>query len=131
MPKTVLIIEDSDTCSETLRIALEQIPEIAIRAASTARGALNILTGGDCVVSAVVADLQLPGMSGLDLLARLRSDPRFAALPFCIISGDSDPGLPRRALAGGADAFFAKPYSPAEVRRKLEQLLSCRPQSFG
>ncbi len=131
MFKTVLIIEDSDTCSETLRIALEQIPEVAIRAASTARGALHILTGGDCVVSAVVADLQLPGMSGLDLLARVRSDPRFAALPFFLISGDSDPGLPRRALAGGADAFFPKPYSPAEVRRQLERLLTCRPQSSG
>jgi CheY-like chemotaxis protein len=40
-----------------------------------------------------------------------------------LISGDSDPGLPARALAEGADAFFSKPYSPSAVRRKLEQLI--------
>jgi CheY-like chemotaxis protein len=53
----------------------------------------------------------------------VRAEPRFARLPIVLISGDSDPLLPARALAQGADAFFPKPYSPAAVRRKLEQLL--------
>jgi CheY-like chemotaxis protein len=44
-------------------------------------------------------------------------------LPILLISGDSDPMLPERALAQGADAFFPKPYSPSAVRKKLEQLL--------
>ena len=57
------------------------------------------------------------------LIRQLRSEPRFARLPILLISGDSDPGLPRRAMGIGADAFFPKPYSPSAVRRKLEQLL--------
>jgi PleD family two-component response regulator len=53
----------------------------------------------------------------------LRAEPGCARLPILLISGDSDPRLPARALARGANAFFGKPYSPSAVRRKLEQLL--------
>ena len=65
----------------------------------------------------------MPQSDGLDLIRQLRAEPRFSTLPILLISGDSDPSLPARAVANGADAFFAKPYSPAAVRRKLEQLL--------
>jgi CheY-like chemotaxis protein len=79
-------------------------------------------------IAAIVTDLNLAqsvGLSGdgLDLIRQLRAEPRFARLPILLISGDTDPRLSERALAQGADAFFPKPYSPAAVRRKLEQLL--------
>ena len=51
-------------------------------------------------------------LDGFDLIRQLRAEPRFAHLPILLISGDSDPRLPARALELGADAFFAKPYSP-------------------
>jgi CheY-like chemotaxis protein len=74
-------------------------------------------------VAAVISDLQLPGMSGMDFLSRLRSESRFAQVPVLIISGDTDPLAPQDALSRGASAYFTKPYSPSEIRRKLEQLL--------
>jgi DNA-binding NarL/FixJ family response regulator len=45
-------------------------------------------------------------------------------MPVLVISGDSDPRTPARVIAAGAQAFFAKPYSPAAIRRKLEELLA-------
>jgi two-component system chemotaxis response regulator CheY len=130
MQRVILIVEDSETCAETLGIALESIHGVATRAVKSPRAAFAALgeTGND--IAAIVTDLhmpdrQTPSHDGFDLIRRLRAEPRFARIPILLISGDSDPRLPARALAQGADAFFAKPYSPSAVRRKLEQLL-CR-----
>jgi CheY-like chemotaxis protein len=125
--KLVVIVEDNETCAVTLQIALETIPGIDLRLASSGPRALKFLAACEDEVAAVITDLDLPGMSGFDLLARLKAEPHLAKVPVLVVSGDSDPGLPRTALAQGAAAFFTKPYSPIEVRRKLEQLLKCGP----
>jgi CheY-like chemotaxis protein len=132
MPKLVLIVEDSETCAETLQIALESIPGVEVRSIHSPGAAIAFLNDRHSEIVAIVTDLNLdlskaqdaglPG-DGLDLIRRLRAEPRFARLPMLLISGDSDPRLSERALAQGADAFFPKPYSPSAVRKKLEQLL--------
>ena len=53
----------------------------------------------------------------------IRSQPARRALPILVISGNSDPDTPSRLVALGADAYFPKPFSPAEVRSRLEQLI--------
>jgi CheY-like chemotaxis protein len=125
MPKLVLIVEDSDTCAETLQIAIEGNPRLNTLVAHNPEAALLALRHGSREVAAVVTDLHLREADGLELVRTLRAEPEFAALPVVLISGDSDPGLPERAIAEGANAFFAKPYSPAAVRKKLEELLVC------
>lgn len=125
MPRLVLIVEDSETCAETLGIALESIADVEVRVIHSAASALATLRGGAEEVAAIITDLNLDHSpaNGFDLIRQLRAEPRFARLPVVLISGDSDPSLPERALAQGADAFFPKPYSPLAVRKKLEQLL--------
>jgi CheY-like chemotaxis protein len=131
MSRLVLIVEDSETCAETLQIALELIPGVEVRSIHTPHAAIALLNERDTEIVAIITDLNLDwgatqsvGLGdGLDLIRQLRSEPRFARLPILMISGNSDPRLSERALAQGADAFFPKPYSPAAVRRKLEQLL--------
>jgi len=121
--KLVLIVEDSATCAETLQIALESLPEVEVRVLHSSRAAMALLRESPSKVGALVTDLHMPQDDGMDLIRIVRQDPGFRRLPIVLISGDSDPRLPARARAEGADAFFAKPYSPAAVRRKLEQLL--------
>ena len=128
--RTVLIVEDAESCATTLEIALLAIPHLNVRVAPTARQALDLLMadGGFC---AVVTDLNLPAMDGFELIQRVRSDSRTARLPIVVISGDSDPRTPERIYRLGADAYFAKPYSPAQVRQKLEELLDANSSSHS
>jgi CheY-like chemotaxis protein len=133
MPRLVLIVEDSEPCAETLQIALESLPGLETRVMHTVRAAIAVLRDTGNNVVALVTDLNIhhnptlnaPGAApdGFDLIRQLRSEPRFARLPILLISGDSDPRLPARAIEHGANASFAKPYSPSAVRRTLEQLL--------
>jgi CheY-like chemotaxis protein len=128
MPRLVLIVEDSETCAETLSIALESLPGVELRVIHSPHAAIAAVWDPGNDVAAVVTDLNLgerhqPLSDGFDLIRKLRAEPRFARLPIVLISGDSDPTIRERALAQGADAFFPKPYSPSAVRKKLEQLL--------
>jgi CheY-like chemotaxis protein len=57
----------------------------------------------------ILLDLNLPDISGHDLLLRLRADPRTQPIPVVIISADATRGQIERLLAAGAQAYLTKP----------------------
>jgi CheY-like chemotaxis protein len=63
-------------------------------------------------------------MDGFELIRRVRAHRELAGMPIVVVSADTDPETPERVAQLGAAAFFSKPYSPAQVRRKLEQILN-------
>ena len=123
MERTVLIVEDTDYCLDALEVALDFMPGVSIRMVRTAEEALQRLGNGDGDICAVITDLHLPQMDGFELIQAVRSHPGRGALPILVISGDTDPGTPSRLQALGANAYFPKPFSPLEVRTRLEQLI--------
>ncbi|MBS1873432.1 MAG: response regulator [Acidobacteria bacterium] len=122
MSRIVLLVEDAESCSTTLEVALDRIPDLVVKSATTSEQALEMLHREP--ISALITDLHLPNMDGMELVERVRARPSGARIPILVISGDADPRTPERVLRAGADAFFAKPYSPAAVRQKLETLLN-------
>jgi two-component system, chemotaxis family, sensor histidine kinase and response regulator PixL len=121
-PRLVVVVEDSGDCAETLQIALEAIPGVEVRVCADARGFWPILEDDSARLAAVVTDLHLIESDGFELIRGLRADGRFSHVPVVLISGDSDPRIGALALSHGASAYFAKPYSPSAVRKKLEEL---------
>ena len=122
--RVVLVVEDSDECRATLDIALHSMVGYTVEFAASAEEALRVLSYE--AVGALITDLHLSAMDGLELVERVRSQSRYASIPILVISGDADPETPRRALRAGANAFFGKPYSPTAVRQKLEELIHAR-----
>ncbi|SPE37808.1 Response regulator receiver protein [Candidatus Sulfopaludibacter sp. SbA3] len=119
----VLIVEDSENAAAMLEIALGDIPGVTVRLATNAVEALRILNAGGPAVEAIVTDLNMPRMDGFELIRRIREDVKLCATPIIVVSADTDPATPCRIAQLGVSAFFPKPFSPAQVRRKLEQLL--------
>jgi two-component system, chemotaxis family, chemotaxis protein CheY len=122
----VLIVEDSENSAAMLEIAFLGIPGLSVLTTPSGVEALRILDGGASPVRAVVTDLNMPRMDGYELIRRVRSDEKLSGMPIIVISADTDPATPERIAALGVQAFFPKPFSPALVRRKLEQLLDGR-----
>ena len=120
MARTVLVVEDTDIGRDALELALARVPDIVVQIVSTAEEALALLGENTC---ALVTDLNLPRMDGFELIEAVRSDPGRQRLPIMVISGNSDPDTPSRLVALGANAYFPKPFSPAEVCNRLEQLI--------
>jgi len=121
MARTVLIVEDSDTSADTLEIALLSLPGVSVEHVRSGRNAWLLLQKER--VSAIITDLHMPHMDGFELIERVRASAPVIYVPIIVVSGDSDPDTPDRVRRLGADAYFAKPYSPAAVRETLERLL--------
>jgi CheY-like chemotaxis protein len=125
--RSVLIVDDSESAMAALEVALLAIPGLAVITAASGAEALRILDHS-ADVAAVITDLNMPRMDGYELIRRLRGDSRLSATPVVVISADTDPLTPGRVAQLGISAYFAKPFSPAEVRRKVEQILDATTQ---
>lgn len=123
MERTVLIVEDTDSGLDALEVALDRIPGVRTRIVRTAEEALHCLAQNQQHICAIITDLHLPQMDGFELIEAVRSQPGRLALPILVISGDSDPGTPLRLETLGISGYFPKPFSPTEVRNRLEQLI--------
>jgi two-component system chemotaxis response regulator CheY len=67
-------------------------------------------------------DLRMPRLSGMELLARVKVDSRFARQRFVLASAASDAGTMREALGLGADGYVVKPFDAAKLRPHLDAL---------
>jgi CheY-like chemotaxis protein len=119
----VLIVEDSENSAMMLEMAFSAIPGLSVVMSSSGLDALRILHGSGSAVQAIVTDLNMPRMDGFEMIRKIREDRALSATPIIVVSADTDPATPRRVAQLGVDAFFPKPFSPAQVRQKLEQIL--------
>ena len=123
-PLTIVVVDDAEDCLATLEVALQALPGVLVSSARTAEEALELLAAQPA--AAVITDIHLPEMNGLEFIARIRRDPALRGIPVIVVSADTNPEGPRLALDAGADAYFAKPFSPGAVRKKLEELIHAR-----
>ena len=122
--RTLLIVEDTEPSASTLEIALSAVRDVSVVSVGRGEDAWSLLGRHPSEqVCALVTDLHMPGMDGFELIEKVRADRRYAKLPIIVISGSTDPCTPARVAELGASAFFEKPFSPAKVRAKVEQLL--------
>jgi two-component system nitrogen regulation response regulator NtrX len=103
---TILVVDDEKNIRRTLRMVLEG-EGWTVRDAERAEDAWSILE--DEPVDVLVTDIRLPGMSGIDLLQRVKHTPALAALPVVVISGHAAVTEAVDAIKLGALDFFEKP----------------------
>ena len=121
--RAVLIVEDAETCASTLEIIFSSISGLKVLMADSGERAWELLESRHDNIRALVTDLHMPGMDGFELIDRVRTNQQHAGMPIVVITGSTDPHVSDRLRQRGVNAVFAKPYSPAVVREKLEQLL--------
>jgi EAL domain-containing protein (putative c-di-GMP-specific phosphodiesterase class I)/DNA-binding response OmpR family regulator len=102
----VLIIDDDPDTRALIVLALKRAGLGVIDAPSGEDGLAAVR---EHPVEVIVCDLGMPGMSGLDVVRSLRSDPRTATLPFLLMTGSGDADTVIDALEAGADDFLGKP----------------------
>ena len=117
---TILVVEDDQHIREVLSGLLGTLGYRLLMAAS-AEQALDVLN----VVSPdlVLTDVHLGAMSGIELCARLKADPRYELMPVVILTAVGDLEARVAGLAAGADDFFTKPVEFVELRTRLAALL--------
>src|ERR1700679_4046043 len=85
---TVLVVDDERNIRRTLDLVLRGEGYEVVEAAD-AEQALALLELGEAHVDVAILDINLPGMSGVDLLRQIRRDPTLRHLPVIVISGQA------------------------------------------
>jgi DNA-binding response OmpR family regulator len=115
--KTILICEDEPALRELVRASLDG----DFRFVEASDGYVALQLARELGPDAVILDLMLPGLGGLEVLAELRADERLAATPVLVITAWSE--TRQDLVDAGADEFLPKPFDPDELRVKLDKLL--------
>lgn len=116
----VLVVEDDEGTALTLEAILGQVG-YEVRRAVGAREALAAIEARRPV--AVVADISMPGGSGMTLLGSLRAREEIAALPVLLATARDDSAIAWEVTKDPHARYLRKPYQPAAVLASLEELL--------
>lgn len=116
---TVFIVDDDEPMRDSLALMLGLLD---YRAASFASAEAFLAAYQDKWTGCVVADLKLPGKSGLELQAELRA--RGSQLPFVIITAHGGVSSARAAFQADAVDFIEKPFDEADLRTAIEKGLA-------
>ena len=109
--RRILLVEDDYVNQETLKATLGDVYEIVI--ADTGEKALEIIHEQYETLSVVLLDLILPGIQGIDVLSRIKSNPAYARLPVIVMTSDKEAEV--ECLTLGAIDFIPKPYPVSKV----------------
>ncbi|MBR4627003.1 MAG: EAL domain-containing protein [Ruminococcus sp.] len=109
--RRILLVEDDYVNQETLKASLGDIYDIVV--AETGEEALEIIRAQYETLSIVLLDLNLPGISGIDVLSRIKGDPGYSRLPVIVMTADNEAEV--ECLTLGAIDFIPKPYPASKV----------------
>ena len=117
-PKLVAIVDDDDSMRGALHGLLKAVGLPAVAFAS-AEEFLN--SGQQHQTACLIADIRMPGMSGLDLQARLNSDR--CKIPTIFITAHGDAKMRLQALREGAVEFLSKPFDDEALLESVRAAL--------
>lgn len=129
MTTRILIVEDEESLAIMLRYNLEK-EGFAVE--TTAQGDEADLRIKENPPDLAVIDWMLPGLSGIELVRRLRMRPETKQLPIIMLTARGEEPERLRGLATGADDYIVKPFSVPELLARVQALLRrAKPQSLA
>ena len=118
--RTVLVVDDHEDNRRILRDLLR----------SAGYDIVEATTGEDGVAAArtrtpdlILMDIQLPGIDGYEATRRIKADEALRRIPLIVVTSYALSGDDAKAMAAGADAYVAKPFSPRAMLAKIREYL--------
>ena len=120
--KTLLYIEDQELNLRLVERILHNRPEY--RLLTALQGELGLELARQHRPDLVLLDLNLPDISGQEVLRQLKADPDLKGVPVLMVSADAMSDRIEQLLALGADGYLTKPYKVTEFLKRIEEMLA-------
>ena len=120
MAPYILVVEDEPDIRDLLEFTISR-SGFDIYEAESAEDALKILDRG--IPELIIIDWMLPGMDGIDLAKKLRSDDLTKDLPIIMLTARGEEADKLRSFEVGIDDYVTKPFSPKELMARIKALL--------
>ena len=120
-PRLLLLVDDDDDIREVAAAALELVDGFRIVVATSGRDAVR--QAQEHRPDAILLDVMMPGMDGLETLRRLKSDSATAHTPVILLTARIDKDKPEEPVAG----VIPKPFDPLRLGAEISRLLGWAP----
>lgn len=124
VPRTIkiLVVDDFSTMRRIVKNILAQLGFNNVEEAEDGKDALNKLQSGQ--FEFVISDWNMPNMMGIDLLREVRSDRNLRALPFLMVTAESQKENVEEAVEAGVSSFIIKPFTANTLEEKLQMIFN-------
>lgn len=119
--ESILIVDDNPTNLKLARLVLSD-GGYDVRTANDAEEALRLLSSYKPRL--ILMDVQLPGIDGLELTRRLKSDPAYSGIVIVALTAYAMKGDEEKARAAGCDGYITKPIDPDTFSRLIAECLA-------
>ncbi|MDQ3262930.1 MAG: response regulator [Myxococcota bacterium] len=118
--RKILLVDDYRVIRELLKIYLSS-SNATVLEASDGEQALAMIRSS--APDLVIADMQMPKLSGLELCKQMQGDPALSQIPVVILTGNNDPKAVDACKAAGAREVLQKPISPAVLMSAINRIV--------
>jgi DNA-binding response OmpR family regulator len=123
---SILVVEDDVAVAELIRTILNQVPGWGSTVVHDAAAAREVFR--HVQIEVLVMDVNLPGISGLELLTLLRQDPHWNESPVLLMSAQvNQPGIAGALREGLVTRFLRKPFDVDELVRQVHAAIADHP----
>jgi two-component system chemotaxis response regulator CheY len=122
MGKRVLIVDDSATIRQQVRLALTQAGFDVVEATDGEDGVAKIRE--DSELAAVICDVNMPKKSGLELIEEIKAGGANSHVPIVMLTTEGQPALVQRAKQAGAKGWIVKPFKANLLVAAMQKLTS-------
>jgi two-component system chemotaxis response regulator CheY len=126
LDQKVLVVDEVMAMRKLIRNVLKEIGFSQISEADNGAAALSLLQSER--IALVLTDWNLPAMTGLELLRRIRRDPASRDIPVLMVTAEGNIENVVEAIKAGADNFVVKPFTAETIRAKIGQVFKKRAQ---
>ena len=117
----ILIVDDYLLIRTSVRGVLAELGFFNVFQADNGKTAQELMNKQ--AIDIVIGDWAMPIMSGIELLSWMRTDTRYANVPFMMLTAETNPGSVRTALQAGVNAYLVKPFTVHSFTSKLMTML--------
>ena len=118
MSRTVLVIDDDPLIRRLISATLKDVGGFTVHEAEDGEAGLD--AAASLAPAVVLCDFEMPGISGVETVRRLREDGLTATV--VMLTGSALADTEVQARAAGVDRFLTKPFSPLEVLRLVDEI---------
>jgi two-component system chemotaxis response regulator CheY len=117
----ILIVDDSITIRRIITTALKTVGYSETVEAANGKDALAKLANGN--VDFIITDWNMPEMNGLDFIKEVRSNPMYSSMPILMVTTRGTEHDVIEALQAKVNSYIVKPFTPQELKEKIESIL--------
>lgn len=116
----VLVVDDMMTMRKIVAKTCKDLGFKDVVEAADGALAWKELSESATPIGLIISDWNMPNMSGLDFLKKVRADAKFKHLPFILLTAETESHQVAEAVRSGVDNYIVKPFTPDTIKKKLE-----------